>query len=400
VSSRSSTNYGASTSLGWHHDRERTSIGVNYRATFSGNSVNSGANALNQSFSLSASRRYGQKFTISLSATASDNSVIEFLQQPSNLALLSQLPLAFNDLAASFGVGQFSGLQTASMAAGATSPGTSLARSQLLGDRVLSYNANLTATYSISTRLSVYVGGFTAAGQHRYGGQNFAMPRSMGFNGGAGFAYSLSPRTVAGMSMSVYRNLNLYQSAVTSSVSGNFGRKMGMHWFMNSSGGYSYSVITKQIYAAPSTRQFVGNAALGYQLQSQTIVANYVRTAAEMSGFATGVSSALNFAWSWRRSGARWGMVVSGGQNHNGQNGFSTITGWHGNTAFTINPTAQTALSLSYGYAQSTGTFLTQTNHVKIQSVRLTMGWNPHGRLPTRPSVPGGITTDIGEMQR
>jgi hypothetical protein len=398
---RSTTNYGGSTGIGWHHNRERTNFSAGYRLSFNGNTRYSSVNGLNHVLSLNGAHRIGTKFTVSFSGSGSLTSLVHVLQQPSSLGLISQLPLTINDLAASASIGQYSSVQASSLVGAASVIGNSPVRTVLLGDRVLTYSANVSGSYSISERLQLYFGSFTAAGQNRStSGQNYIMPRSIGVNGGLGFSYSVSPRTSVGAGLSVTRSANIYQTSISTSLTANVGRRMGLHWFLSGNGGYSYTIFTQQLYSSATTRLMIGGGSIGYKFRAQTVMATYNRSASDVYGYSTGVSSNAISGWNWRRPGTWWGVTASGGQQHSGQNGYSNIDGWHGTAGFNFILSNQAVVSLSYGYSQSEGTFLrafsgsntltTQTNRIKVQSVRLTIGWSPQGRMMSGGNMPGG----------
>ena len=210
-------NYGATASLGWQHHGENINIGVMYTGTYGGMFRYSDLNAYSQSASLSVSRTFAQKWSVSLSGSGSDSSIEQYLFQPTSLGVISQIPTTFDNLAAAFGAGQFTNTQAASMLTGAPIPQTA-ARTLLLGDRVLSYSATASLVYTASPRLQFHFSSFAAAGQARFGGQNgttpstYVMPRSIGANGGVGFTYAVSPRTQITADLEASRSLNQFQS--------------------------------------------------------------------------------------------------------------------------------------------------------------------------------------------
>src|ERR1039457_1150172 len=192
-----SANYGASASFGWQHHRQRTSFSMMYALTYAGMTRYSDLNALTHSLSMTASRQLTRKWSFTLTGAAQDSTLAEFMYQPSALSVLTQLPATFDDLAAAFSIGQFSNAQMASTLTGAgmlESP----ARGLLLGNRVLSYSANVGLNYAYSSRLSFHFASFSAGGQNLRGGQsgipqeNYVLPRSIGMNAGMGLSYALS----------------------------------------------------------------------------------------------------------------------------------------------------------------------------------------------------------------
>lgn len=370
-------------SLGWQWNRAQTNISVLYSGTYDGMMRYSDLNAYNQSLSISAARILTPKWTFNLSASGSDNSVAQYLFQPSSVSVLTQVPSSFDDLAAAVAVGQFSNAQVASLLTGAPVmqlPGRSL----LAGSRILSYSAQASLGYALSSRLRLHFATFAAAGQNRLGGQqdnvapaNYVMPRSLGVNGGIGFSYSLSPRTDVGAEVEGNRTVNHYQSAYVSSATGSFGRKMGMRWFLHAQGGGAYTQVTQDTIGTPKATQIVGGGSLGFQTHTHTLVASYNRTASDTFGFAVGTVTAMSGAWNWRRLGSRWGLSASFAQQQTRNAGFASLSGWQASGGISESLSLRATLSAQYVYLQDAGTYAGVYNNFSVQSIRLSLGWAP-----------------------
>jgi hypothetical protein len=374
--------YGASASLGWQRHRDKTDISVMYTGTYGGMVRYSGLNAYGQSLAIAASRMLTPRWTLNFSAAGQDATLAQFLYQPSTLSIISQVPATFDDLAAALAVGQYSNAQVASMLTGAPvmqAPGRSL----LMGNRVLSYTAQATAAYALSSRLNLHFASFAAAGQTRFGGQdgvaasNFVMPRSLGANAGVGISYALSPRTEVGANVDADRTVNHFQAAYLSTASAFLGRKMGMHWFLRVQGGATYSEITQQAFGTPTTRQMVGAGSLGFRTNTHTLVASYNRSATDTFGFAVGTVTTTSGAWNWRRAGSRWSLTASFGEQQTRSTGFTSFSGWQTTAGIFTNLNPHTTVTAQYVYLNSSGTYLGTFNNLAIQSVRLSLGWAP-----------------------
>jgi hypothetical protein len=375
--------YGATASLGWQRPGEKTNISVLYSGTYGGMVRYSNLNAYNQSLSISAFHRLSPRWTFNLNASGMDNSLAQFLFQPSPVSILTQVPATFDDLAAAVGIGQFTNSQVASMLTGA--PVAQLpGRSLLVGNRILSYAAQAGVEYALSPRLHLHFASFAAAGQNRLGGgqenlapANYVLPRSLGVNGGIGFSYSLSPRTDVGFEVQGNRTVNHYQSAYISSATGSFARKMGMHWFLRVQGGGTYTDFTQQAIIAPKTSQIVGGASLGFQTHTQTLVASYNRLATDTFGFAVGTITSASGAWSWRRTGSKWGLSADFTEQQTRNTGFASLSGWQASGGIMYNLNPHTTLSGQYVYLHDVGDYAGVFNNFSVQSVRLTLGWAP-----------------------
>jgi hypothetical protein len=375
--------YGATASLGWQLNRAQTNISVLYSGTYEGMVHYSNLNAYNQSLSISAVSMLTPKWTFNLSATGSDNSLAQYLFQPSAVSVLTQVPSSFDDLAAAVAVGQFSNTQVASLLTGAPLmqlPGRSL----LAGSRILSYSAQASLGYALSSRWRLHFAAFTAAGQNRLDGQqdnvapaNYVMPRSLGLNAGIGFSYSLSPRTDVGAQVDGNRTVNHYQSAYVSSATGSLGRKMGMRWFLRVQGGGAYTLVTQNTIGAPKASQIVGGGSLGFRTHTQTLVASYDRAASDTFGFAVGTITSMSGAWSWRRMGSKWGLSASFAQQQTRNAGFASLSGWQASGGISTALSSHTSLSAQYVYLRDAGDYAGVFNNFSVQSVRLSLGWAP-----------------------
>ena len=375
--------YGATASVGWQWHRAQTNVSVLYSGTYAGMVRYSNLNAYNQSLSISAVRRLTPKWTFNLTAAGTDNSLAQYLFQPSSVSVLTQVPYSFDDLAAAVAIGQFSNAQVASMLTGAPImqlPG----RSVLAGERILSYSAQASLGYALSSRLRLHFAAVTAAGQNRLGGQqesaapaNYVMPRSLGANAGIGFSYSLSPRTDIGAEVEGNRTVNHYQSAYVSSATGSLGRKMGMRWFLRVQGGGAYTLATQSTIGTPKATQIVGGGSLGFQTQAHTLIASYNRTASDSFGFAVGTITAMSGAWNWRRPGSKWGLSVSFAQQQTRNAGFTSLSGWQASGSISTALSPHTTFSAQYVYLRDAGDYVGVFNDFSVQSVRLSLGWAP-----------------------
>jgi hypothetical protein len=377
-----SLNYGASASFGWQHHRRATDFALLYSVSYSGVTRYSELNAPSQSLSLSVSRQLSPKWTFTVTGGAQDSTQAEFLQQPTGLSVLSQLPATIDDLAAAFSIGQFSNSQIASMFTGASMM-ESPARSLLLGNRVLSYSGNAGLNYAYSSRLSFHFAAVSAGGQSRGGGENgtpqeeYVLPRSIALSGGMGISYSLSPRTQLGFNAEEVRTINRYQKANSTSASVSAGRKMGMRWFLSVHGGGSATQATQQALAEPASRQVIGGSSIGFRTSTQTLTAFYERASSSAYGFAVGTITTATGSWSWRRPGSRWTIFASSGQNQFRNTGFASISGWDASGGISGTLSARSSLSAQYVYYSTTGTYAGRLNDTAVHSIRVSLGWTP-----------------------
>ena len=392
--------YGVSASAGWRYQREdKGGISVLYTGSYSESKNYSSLSSFSHALRANASWNPRPKWTLNVSATGQYQTLADYLFSPTASSVIAQTPATFNNLAAAMGVGQFSDPQAASMLTGgaATATATPLATpatSLLVGTRVLSYATQASLNYEATKRLMFNFAAVTAAGENRTGGsagvaeQNYVTPRSIGLDAGASMNYELSTRTEIGVAITAARTSNHYQGAYTTAASASLGRKMGAHWFLRGSAGAAYNKVIQQLSGAPISRQMIGSGSLGYQLQSQTLVASYNRTNMEANGFAVGTSAIFSGTWSWRRPGARWSTFASLGQQQLGNTGFASLSGWTVATGFVAHLQGNIMLTAQYVYSNDTGTYLGNVTKLSVNSVRLSLGWAPQWRQGAA-GVPG-----------
>ena len=242
------------------------------------------------------------------------------------------------------------------------------ARSLLLGNRVLSYSANVGLNYAHSSRLSFHFATVSAGGQSRRGGQNgipreeYVLPRSLGMTGGMGMSYAFSPRTQMGLNVEEGRTINRYQHA-------NYHERHRFVWHAKwGSAGSSVSTAAARSLRrhnapmpAPTSRQIIGGGSIGFRTYTQTLTASYERTSSGAYGFAVGTVTTATGSWNWRRPGSRWSIFASGGQNQIRNAGFVSISGWEASGGISGTLIDRTSLSAQYVYFSSAGTYAGQT---------------------------------------
>jgi hypothetical protein len=373
-------NVGVTGSLGWQHHRSKTDISVIYSGTYQRMVHYSNLDSYSQSLSLSASRSLTRRWRLNLSGMAQDASLAQSLFQPSTL--LTQAPLSFNDLAATVSIGQFSNAQIASMLTGSPileSPTSSA----VLGNRILSYSGQVTFEYAASSRLRFHFGSVSGGGQSRTSNpsgtarQTYILPHSFGLNAGAGFSYSLSPRTDVGLSAEGNRVSNVAQQIYTSSLSASFGRKMGMHWFLQVHGGESTMAVVAQTYGAPKSHEMIGGGALGFRTFRHSLVGSYNRASSDTFGFAVGAVTSYSGSWLYHTPGTGWTVFSTYAQQQMRNTGFLSLSGWQAGGGISESLNDHTSVTAQYVYLSNSGTYEGAPTSFAVHSVRLSVSWNP-----------------------
>jgi len=377
--------YGVMGSIGWQRHFGRSYLYANYTGSYNRQAHYSQLDAVGQSLSVGFSRQLGRKWMLTMSAMGQDSTVAQYLFAPSQLAITSQLPASFDDLAAAFSVGQFSSSQIASMLTGAPlleSP----ERTLLLGDRILDYSGSVNLAVAVSRRVTIQLSSFAAGGQYRVGGgtayqADYLLPVTFGGSGGVSFSYNLSPRTTVGLSFQEMRQVNRLQASYITSGTASFGRKLSEHWFARLAAGSSYALMTRQISGTPPSWQIIGGAGLGYKVRSHALLASYDRTGTDSFGLAVGTSSTFKGGWDWHRPGSGWNVVASFGGEQIRNTGYSSLDGWQASGSVSRYLTSRTSATVEYVYFDSYGLFAGQRLDRSIQSVRLSLGWTPQAAL-------------------
>jgi hypothetical protein len=372
--------YGGSISAGWQRMRERSAVAVRYSAGYTGLFRYTDGNGMNQNLTVSLNRQFG-RLSLNASANGQYGNFTQLLYQPTSLSVISQAAPTLADLAAALSVGTFSNRDVAAMLTGAPAM-ESPTRALLLGDRILTYSGQAGFTYSYSPRLSFRFSSFTGGGQHIYRDDepsqpNYAMPRSIGMDGGMGFTYALSPRTQIGVDVDEFFLSNQYQAGYGTNASFSLGRRMGQRWFLRGWAGGTYTTMTRYEGSAPRTRNLTGGGSIGFRTFAHTLAASYVRSGSDGFGFAVGTNSVMMGTWGWRMPGRSWGIFASISQQRMRDTGFADFSGWQASGGMTKWVTSQTTFSVQYVHAFSNGTFSGTPSKYQVDSVRVSFGWSP-----------------------
>ncbi len=381
-------NYGVSASLGWQYHRERTDISVSYSGSYQRMAHYSNLDAFSQSLTAMGSRFLTPKLRFSLSGSASDSTLAQFLFEPSTG--LTQAPLNFNDLAATVSIGQYTNSQIASMLTGSPIMG-SPASGAIMGNRILSYSGQASMEYEASARLRFHFGSVSAGGQSRTASQpdgapqTYILPRSFALNAGGGLSYSLSPRTDFGLSVEEDRITNTAQRAYSSTASASIGRKMGMHWFLQAHAGESILSVVQQAYGSPKTNQMVGGGSIGFRTYRHSLVGSYDRASSDTYGFAVGTVATYSGTWLYHAPGSRWTVFTTYAQEQIRNTGFLSLSGWQAGGGLSEKLNDHTVLTTQYVYLSNAGTYQGLPSDFAISSVRLSVSWSPQTAASGRP---------------
>jgi hypothetical protein len=372
--------YGAQGAAGWRNQGGKNSISVVYSGSYFGRRQYTDLNAFGHALNLSFSRKVRSKWAVSLTAAADIRTFAQYLFQPQPVSVLSQLPGSAGDLAAAYSIGAFSSDQAAATLSGSQLMATSGVADLIMANRVLFYQGQASASYAHSSRLSLNFSSFSAGGQQSFGGkQALPMPRSIGAMAGMSLSYALNPRSVIGFNVNESIMQTQFQRGYSTNGSASFGRKMGVHWFLNLSAGMSYSQVKATGYSAPPSRQVIGSGSIGYRTRAHTFLGSYNRSSQDVFGTAAGLNSVASGAWNWLRPGSPW-TVFSGFGYHQIRNaGFASLTGWRTSVGISRTLSNQFSVNCEYAYLNSTGTYLGSFYKRNVQTAQLSFRWHPQG---------------------
>lgn len=359
----------AAVALGFAHQKGNHTFHINYTPAYSGTFQAANLHSFNQNINFEVTEHVRPQWTMYLRGSADDSTLQQFLFRPSSSSQL---------------VSDGNADQLASTVIGA--PGelpavTTPLQTTFYGLRVLSFGSETGITYKASPRLSISAGGGFAQSQSRPDDQNapsrVLLPRTRLEQGSVNVAYSLSPRSAIGANASTISTQSGFGNSQISIFTGNYGRKLGMHWFGNVAGGIGTFHTSKTIGSIPSGTSYVASGTLGYQTQSQAWVASYGRTVGDTYGLVSGSTRTFLGAWNYKRPGMVWGIVTSGGQQELKGGPIGTFTTWHASAGLIRAVSSQVNLSMEYAYIKDTTRPRNQYEDLHAHIVRLTISWIP-----------------------
>ncbi|MEO8368207.1 MAG: hypothetical protein ABI806_03335 [Candidatus Solibacter sp.] len=377
------TSYGASVTAGWQRFHGKTNFSVRYTGGYNGNSYITRRDSFQHSLYATMTRTLGRKWTFNLSASGLIADLSQSIFEPSNLVLLAQSGAAFDDLAASQSIGQFSSAQNGLILSGGA--GTPATRAILLGNRVPAYNLDVGLSYAHSSRLTFSIGSFALGGQQRSNDpvknvmQVYNMPRTIGGMANVSMSYSLSPRTSLSLGVAQTYTSTRYQKNMGTSPQVGLGRKMGKHWFLRGTAGAFVTENNRQSVGAPPRTQATWGGALGFQTRSHAFLASYDRSGQMIADAAStvGRNTIYRGAWSWHPNRRGWAFHANYSHTGTGGSGFVTLSESQAGAGLNRNLGWNLKLSFNYAYLISNLNYFGLGNQVSINSGRVSLGWTP-----------------------
>jgi hypothetical protein len=292
-------------SFGWSRSVGKSAFSVTYSPSYARGVRGAAFDSTNHAASLSWSRPFGAKWTISTSA----NGVIsDFNQLPfarTRLGNVAAIRSTFEDFVQSLMTGYSDNIalnRVVNMPPIAGSPETAF----LYGGRLLSVSAGASASYALSSRSSFNVGMTGSRTQTFPRGNNVGNLENNAFlarttSGGAvlGWAYSLTPRTTMDVSLSTTRTLSAWQSAYTNQTGISLGRTLTKKWFVQGGVGIGWITPLRQTFRPTTTPQATYTATTGYKVYSHTLVGSFSRAVSDVYGIGANATENGTAAWAW-----------------------------------------------------------------------------------------------------
>ena len=355
-----------------------------YFNSFYGNNQFSNNGSMNHSGSLSWSRKFGSKWSLSVSL----NGLLANLQQlyfnPSVLSSVASMPTTFDDLAAAMLARKYTDVQLASLLTGAPLQ-ASVQQGYLYGDRMLGAGASVGLSWAPSERTSISATVTGSRYQHLNGNTDstsgsaadYFVPQMTTAGIGISWSYSLSPRTQISASANSTRTFSSLQRGYTSNANVGFGRTMSRRWFMQLTAGAGRFNYSEQTYKAPSSVQYLYAASLGFKTNTQTFLASYSRSLGDAYGLGSGSTSSAIGTWNWRIPGRTWTMMASGGFQQLDNPIFQNTRSWQAGAGFARSLGPHFGISAQYVYFERPLSLNTAGVENSQNGVTVALNWSP-----------------------
>jgi hypothetical protein len=375
----------AGATIGWNRVVQRSSVSVVYSPSYSGRLHYTQWNSFSHSLAINANRDLGQKWKVSLSATASVGTADNFLFSPTLLSSLAAVPVSFDDLAAAMLTGQYTNNQLASILTGAPIIETP-AGILLYGYHSLNTAVQGNLSYEHSSRLRISFGAGAGRNQHLSSKADANYPnlinQATSATANAALSYSLTPRTQIGGGFTSGRTFSPVAEGYAHSGSVSFSRRMGRGWLVQLHGGVGIFQPIRSAYASPSGPQYLAGGNLAYKTFSHSFMVSIDRSLASSFALGGGNARTAQASWQWQRPGMRWGLSANVAQQQ--LDGLILIgtSSWRGSAGINLALNSQTALNGQYSYMSysgaSTGSLVPYSQ--AHSGVQLSVVWSPRGR--------------------
>jgi hypothetical protein len=374
---------GGSATFAWRRSGRRSSFSGSYTPSYTRRAHYSQWNSLDHHLTLTAARRLGRRWDVSVAAAGYSNLLEQFLFAPPVFSRVLAVPATFEELAGAVAAGRFTNDQLASILTGAPVV-ESPARTLLFGSRVLGASAQTTLTYSPSARLSFHVRAGASRTQHLPDPQEdervrggYLLYRTSALNAQAGLSYSFSPRTHVGLEAAANRQSSPVLDAYTTTATGWVARNMGRRWFVQLRGGAGYIEPVRATFEQDRRPRYLAGASLGFKTRAHALLASHDRSVGDAYGLGSHRTDTTTGSWRWGRPGRTWWLYANTSRQRSYGSRWAELNGWlaGGGLARTVSRT--TVLQTEYAYLSNTGRLTGSRPQASVHAVRLVLSWSP-----------------------
>jgi hypothetical protein len=299
----------AAASIKWSKIREKSFTNIQALPAFSSRFGDLKSKTWNQAVSLRHVRLLAPKWTLSLAASGQVMTLDEALYGESTLTQIATTAITFDDLAGALLRGKSSDPVLSDTANGALQPDHSL-EAFLYGRRTANLDARAMLAYNYSPRLTfnaVMGGLFVRHLKDPSDLPGFIYPKVNSTSFGIGATYSLSPRTLIGVSANLVRSQILEVGSVTTNaIAGSINRTLSQRWFVQASLG-----LGSENTGGFRHLENRYSAGVGYKTYSHTVLFTYDRGLNDPYAQALASlehSRSLTGTWHWARPGSPWSV--------------------------------------------------------------------------------------------
>lgn len=348
----------ASANFGWNRAGERSRVSASYTPSYVARPEHTEYNSLNHSLSFAWSRKVGRKWGLNVSASGLVSDLQQTYFSPTLFGAVASLPATFDELAAGMLAGKFTNPQLAAALTGAT-PRVQPEQMFLYGRRVASVGVQTGLTWAPSERTSFHVSLAdarvqrlpSAGGSGSKGGSSILHTTSV--NAGAGWGYSVTPRTRIGIDVNTSRTLSHINDGYASGASFSIGRTMSQHWFLQGRGGAGVLNNVRQevpIRAATRNVQYTAGAGIGYKVRTHTFIGSFDRSLADAYGLGASSTRAASAGWVWKAPGSMWSLSANFGHQQLSGSPIQNTATWRATGGIARALTAHVFMSVQYAY--------------------------------------------------
>ncbi len=346
---------GGSATLQYLRSGERSGVSFTYTPSYAGSIQSISGSSFNHVLTFNWNRHLTPRLAFNLSFSGEESSLRNTLFLPGRLASVAAFPATFDDLAGAIIGGNFTNNQLAALLTGAPlieSPAGML----IYGDRMLMASAQVSMTYSLSSRLTFRASMVASRAQNLRDANEpaaqavFLLSHTTTGSADLGMAYLLTPATSVSLDLTSSRSMSNLQDAYSSAASVAVGHAIGRHWMIKLRGGMGVITGIRETFDLPVGPQYEWGGAIGYKLQSHTFLASVERAISDAYALGAIASISSTGAWNWSPAGRSWSVSANFGQQRFIATAFPTVNAWRAGASLNRKLGSRFSLATEYAY--------------------------------------------------